>query len=222
MRSGRKSSPLGVFVIPVVAGLLLADMKPAAAHPHVLIDAKATFQLDANRRIEAIRIEWRFDEFFSAYALEELQVESSDDVTEEQRAAMAEQYMSNLVEWDYMTELAVDADYATLGPANDYSVSVDDDIVSLTFTLPVSEPVDATTHDVGLRMYDPTYYISIEYVGDDALRIDGARTDGCTATVDDSEPMMETVPLSQGGFAASDRSTSIGFLYAQTGRIRCE
>lgn len=221
--------PLGQFRIgrlcagaAIAAVASLAAPVSATAHPHVLIDAQATFRLDAERRIEAIQIEWRFDEFFSAYALEELQVESSDAVTGEQRAAMAEQYIGSLVEWNYMTELAVDADYATLGPATDYSVSVDDGIVSLLFTLPVAEPVDAATHQIGLRMYDPSYYISIEFVGGDALRIDGARTEGCTATIDDSAPVMETVPLSEGDFAASERSTSIGFLYAQTGWIHCE
>lgn len=212
----------GHLVALVLLATLLPGVRPAVAHPHVWIDARATFQLDAERRVEAIDIEWRFDEFFSAYALEELQVESGDAVSDEQRAMLAEQYLSNLVEWHYMTELAVDEDYAEFGAATDYRVEIEADIVTLFFTLPLTEPIDPGAHEVGLRMYDPTYYISIEYAGDDPIAIDGADTASCTARVDDSAPDMETVPLGESGFMASERATDIGFFYAQTGRLHCE
>jgi ABC-type uncharacterized transport system substrate-binding protein len=216
-----RRNAIGRYV--VLLGLILAAAPlPAASHPHVWIDARAEFRLDDAQQIDAIRIEWRFDEFFTAYALEELDVASADDVTEEQRQALAKQYVDSLVEWHYMTELEVDDGFAELGTAEAYGTEIVDSMMTLRFTLPVVEPVDPRRHLVGLRMYDPTYYISIEYAADDPLSIAGADADGCEVSVDEASPELETVPLAGGGFTASDRATDIGFLYAQTARLTCE
>jgi ABC-type uncharacterized transport system substrate-binding protein len=223
MKPGRNPFRLRIGIFAAITALLASGAAPiAAAHPHVWIDARAVFKLDAENRVDAISIEWRFDEFFSAYAIEELGVEDESGISDEQRQALAKQYVDNLVEWHYMTELAVDDSYAELGDAEAYSIEIKDSIVTFYFTLPVVEPVDPRAHEVALRMYDPTYYISIEYGPDDPLSVAGEKAEECSVAVDEARPEMETVPLAQGGFTASDRSTGIGFLFAQTGRLHCE
>ena len=60
----------GLAALSVAAGLLAAST--ASAHPHMWIDARAVIDLDADKRITAVRQVWRFDEMFGAYATQGL------------------------------------------------------------------------------------------------------------------------------------------------------
>mgnify|MGYP000726772787 CR=1 FL=1 len=106
-RSGLRLAEHRIAAI-LFAALLIAPSGPAAAHPHVWIDSSAVLVVDAAHEVEAVRIVWQFDEFFSAFALEELNADGNDEVTDTEKEALAQQYIESLVEWHYMTELLVD------------------------------------------------------------------------------------------------------------------
>ena len=60
--------------LPIAASLLLAPAL-AEAHPHVWADAASEVLFDAQGQIVAIRHHWRFDEGFSTYALQGLDLD---------------------------------------------------------------------------------------------------------------------------------------------------
>ncbi|MEX2201897.1 MAG: DUF1007 family protein [Dongiaceae bacterium] len=193
----------------------------ATAHPHVWIEAQAVLVVDAGNRVEAVRIVWQFDEFFSAFALDELNVDGNDEITAAEKEELARQYVESLVEWNYMTELLVDKEYGTFAPAEAYSTDIEDGMIFLAFTLPLEEPVDALAHAVALRMYDPTYYIAIEFAGNDAVSVEG--TDhNCAVTIDRATPQFDTQMLGESTFTNPDQAMGFGSMFAETARLACE
>lgn len=204
----------------LIAGLFLARPEPVAAHPHVWIDASAVLVIDAADEVEAVRIVWQFDEFFSAFALEELNADGDGEVTAADKEELARQYIESLVEWHYMTELLVDDSYGIFGEAEAYATEIDDGIITLRFTLPLAKPVDAAAHDVALRMYDPTYYIAVQFAGDDAVTIEGS--DSCTVAVDRATPSLDPLSLGESTFTNTDQASGIGIMFAETARLRCD
>jgi ABC-type uncharacterized transport system substrate-binding protein len=210
----------GIRALPFAAAVF-AFPAQAAAHPHVWIDAQAVLVVDAGKRVEAVRIVWRFDEFFSAFALEELNADGNDEITTAEKDELARQYVESLVEWNYMTELLVDKGYGTFAAAEAYSTDIEDGMIVLSFTLPLEEPVDAQAHAVALRMYDPTYYIAIEFAGDDAVSVEG--TDHiCAVAIDPAAPQFDTQKLSETTFTNPDQAMGFGSMFAETARLACE
>jgi ABC-type uncharacterized transport system substrate-binding protein len=218
-RSGLRLAVHRIATI-LLAALLIAPPRPAAAHPHVWIDASAVLVIDAAHEVEAVRIVWRFDEFFSAFAVEELNADGDDEVTDADKEALAQQYIESLVEWHYMTELLVDDSYGIFGEAEAYAADIEDGIITLRFTLPLTKPVDARAHDVALRMYDPTYYIAVEFVGGDAVAVEGP--DACSIAIDRATPSLDSLSLGETTFTNTDQATGIGIMFAATARLRCD
>ncbi|MEX1107479.1 MAG: DUF1007 family protein [Dongiaceae bacterium] len=204
----------------LVAALFVAQPGLAVAHPHVWIDASAILVVDAAQEVEAVKIVWQFDEFFSAFALEELNADGNDEVTDAEKEALAEQYIESLVEWHYMTELMVDDSYGIFGEAEAYAADIEDGIITLRFTLPLAEPVDAKAHDVALRMYDPTYYIAVEFAGNNAVTVEGS--DACTVTINRATPSLAPLSLGETTFTNTDQAMGIGIMFAETARLRCD
>jgi ABC-type uncharacterized transport system substrate-binding protein len=213
-----KARAIAAMLLAIAA---LALPAAAGAHPHVWIDARAALVLDADQRVEAVRIVWQFDEFFSAFALEELNADGDDEVTEAEKVELARQYVESLVEWNYMTELLVDDGYATFGAAEAYTTDLDDGFITLRFTLPLADPVEAATHAVALRMYDPTYYIAIEFDGDDAVQAEGPGA-SCSVRIDRATPQFDPLSLGETTFTNPDQAMGIGVMFAETARLVCD
>jgi ABC-type uncharacterized transport system substrate-binding protein len=56
--------------VAIAACALALGASPAAAHPHVWINAVATFLFE-DRMLVGVRHHWEFDEMFSSYVIEE-------------------------------------------------------------------------------------------------------------------------------------------------------
>ena len=98
----------GLAALSVAAGLLAASA--ASAHPHMWIDARAVIDLDADKRITAVRQVWRFDEMFGAYATQGLKRGKDGSLSADTRAGMARDWMKALGEpiSHYFTRVSVD------------------------------------------------------------------------------------------------------------------
>ena len=71
----------------LIAAALCLVPALAQAHPHVWVDAAAEMLFDDKGRIAAIRHHWRFDEGFSAYALQGLDTDRDGKYSAEELAA---------------------------------------------------------------------------------------------------------------------------------------
>lgn len=208
------------FCLFVVLGLLtLAG--PAAAHPHVWIDVRSTLIFDEEGRIEAVRQRWTFDDLYTLFVVEGL----AKDHGEVSRAALddlARQNVTNLAEYSWFTFIEVAGVPPRYGPAKDYANVIEGERLMLSFTLPLAEPVDPLMQHFVLRVYDPTYYISLLHDDASAITLEGNADPACRAELREADPDMETLSLA----AALDRNQTagdgLGVLFAQTVTVRCD
>lgn len=218
----------GMKALPAGAVLLAAAVLPAgaAAHPHVWIDAYAEVIFDARQRMTALRVSWRFDEFYSLFAIEGLDKDGDGVFEPAELQPLAELNVTSLEEYGYFTEILADGEALAYGPVSGTGARYEGGILTLAFTIPLATPVDPLAARVSFRSYDPTFYIAIEPALQDPATLTGSPPAGCRPVVEEGSETPETLTLSEADFAdpqGSDGSGGgIGALYATTIVLACD
>lgn len=192
----------------------------AAAHPHVWIDARSEVVFDEQQRMSALRVVWRFDEFYSLFAIEGLDKDGDAVLTAEELQPLAELNVTSLEEYRYFTEILADGEALAFGKVSKYGARYEDGILTLAFTIPLTAPVDPSRARIAFRSYDPTFYIAIEPALQDPVAFAGAPPPSCRPVVQEDEP-PETLSLSEADFLDPAAGEGIGALYATTIAIVC-
>ena len=200
---------------------VLAPPSPARAHPHVWIDMQSELQFDDQGRVTAIGITWTFDEFYSAFAVEGA-ARTDNGYDEELLAGLAEVNLQNLAEWNYFTEVTAGGKTVALDTARDGKSTWDDEAgrLTLAFVVPLRKPViPSATEMLKLRIYDPSYYISIDYVKDEPVRMTGKVPQGCG--VNSETPNVENVWIGLPETAFTDPNSRLGANFATIVTLTC-
>ena len=153
----------------------------AHAHPHVWVDAASEIVFDGKQRITAIRHHWRFDEGFSAYALQGLDVDRDGTYSAEELEPLARENVESLKDFGYFTSLRIGDYQAGYSSPTDYSLDLMDDRLLLHFTLPLAIPVK-TNGTAVLEVGDPEYYVAFSLPSREAVRLVDAPA-GCRLNV---------------------------------------
>jgi ABC-type uncharacterized transport system substrate-binding protein len=160
---------------------LLAFPTGAGAHPHVLVDAASEIVFDDKGRIAAVRHHWRFDEAFSAFAVQGLDTNGDGAYTREELAPLAQVNVESLSEFEFFTFLSAGDYEAGFSEPRDYWLETDNEFLTLHFTLPVSRAL-ASTGPVTLEVYDPEYFVAFSLPSVEAVRLANA-PQGCSLSV---------------------------------------
>ena len=193
---------------------------PAAAHPHVWIDARAEVVFDDAQRLTALRVAWRFDEFYSLFAIEGLDKDGDGVTTPEELYPLAELNVTSLEPYRYFTEVFADGQALGFAKVSDYGARYDDGILTLVFTIPLAAAADPRAARITFRSYDPTFYIAIEPALDEPVTFAGSAPGACRPVVEESSP-PETLTLSETDFADPADGEGFGALYATTIALEC-
>lgn len=209
--------------LPLLAALLgvMTTATPATAHPHVWIDLKTEAHVDGEGRLTALTIVWIFDEFYSAFAVDGLE-KPGGNYKPEDLAALAEVNMTNLREWNYFTEVTQGGEAARFGEPRDAHSTWNEESgrLTLSFTLPLEDPHAATPEaPAKFRVFDPSYYISIDYVEKDPLRLVGDAAARCTTRIE--TPNVENVWTTLPETAFTGSQTQFGEMFAATATLIC-
>ena len=148
----------------------------AHAHPHVFVNAQAGFQIDAEQRLQALRISWRYDAFTTLFLFDVLDLDSDSDglLNDADLATVA------TAETDWPPGYNGDVNLAVAGkpwqlsqPQNATASMIDGEII-VSFDLPLVNTVDMSAQRASLRLYDPAYYYAYSVTVD----ADSQNTDG--------------------------------------------
>ncbi|MBX3492270.1 MAG: DUF1007 family protein [Parvibaculum sp.] len=211
----------GVWPLFALALALVAMPAPASAHPHVWIDLQTEAHVDAEGRLAAVTIVWIFDEFYSAFALDGLE-KPGGDYKPEDLAALTDVNMSNLAEFDYFAEVTQGGERSAFGEPRDAHSTWNEESgrLTLSFTLPIAEPRAATAAaPAAFRVYDPSYYISIDYTEKDPLRVVGEAAGRCKAAIE--TPNVENVWMTLPESAFTSGQSQMGAMFAATATLTC-
>jgi ABC-type nickel/cobalt efflux system permease component RcnA/ABC-type uncharacterized transport system substrate-binding protein len=153
----------------------------AQAHPHVWVDAASEVIFDEKGRIAAIRHHWRFDESFSAYALQGLDTNRDGKYSQQELEPLAKENVESLKDFDFFTFLSAGDNQAGFSAPKDYYLELMGDRLLLHFTLPLALPLMTRTKTV-LEVGDPEYYVAFSLPSIEAVRLVDAPA-GCRLAV---------------------------------------
>jgi len=179
------------------------------AHPHVSIKLLTTIVLDDNSAIDSLRLEWMFDDEYSA------------TIADRDLNGFAATSMKNLKDYGYFVDLRVDGARTKSGDPVNYTSEKRGRSIVLSFTLPLLSSVNAKAHSVTLSIYDPTYYIDMYHESPSAVTFAGDSTAECDAELQQQQPPQNLVDFA----AALDRSETapafLGRSFADVITITC-
>lgn len=161
------------------ATMLLSDA--ASAHPHVWITATSELLYAADGSITGVRHAWTFDDMFSAYAVQGLEVKKKGAYTREELGPLAQTNVESLKEYAYFTFARADGKKERFNEPVDYFLDYKDAVLTLHFTLPLKTPVKP--RQLVLEVFDRSYFIDFQMAKDNPVKLVGAPA-GCQMKLD--------------------------------------
>jgi ABC-type uncharacterized transport system substrate-binding protein len=149
-----------------------ASTIPAAAHPHVFVDAKSEMVF-AGGKLTAIRHIWQFDETFTSYAVQGLDQNGDGKLSDAELAPLAKVNVESLGMFGFFTRLSVDGSDVAFAEPTEYWLEFRNRRLTLFYALPLKSPV-AVMAAAKLDVSDPEYFVGFTYVQDDPVTLVGA------------------------------------------------
>ncbi len=203
---------------------LLGALLPGAglAHPHAWIDLTVHVRFDAEGRVTALREEWLFDEYYTAFALEALGKAPGDELTPQDMQVLVDQSMEALREYRYFTRISVGTKDLDTAKAVDAAGMMQDERWKMVFTLPLSQPRAPGKQGIAYAIYDPSYYVEMLHLeGAGAVVLEQA-PGTCTYRKTRPEPNFEALSLAAAAdMERTDGTATLGALFAEKVTIRC-
>lgn len=211
-----------LVVTALVAGGMFAAAAPAAAHPHVWIDLRTVALLDAQGRLEGVRVEWLLDRFYSALAEEDMDTDGNKSVSPVEAQQWAENAFTNIASTGYFGEFLIDGRNYRPTRASDPVGRWVDGQIFMSFVIRPDEPADPRKVAVGYMVYDSEFYIDVRHPdGPGFATVEGPGQEACTAAIGRSEPSPEVVATAAALDKDETAPTGLGRLFADYVKVTC-
>ena len=199
---------------------------PATAHPHVWIDSKTDVIFDDAGRIVAIGHEWTMDEAYTNMAVDGLDTDRDGSYSEQELEPLTRENLDSLKDFGYFTSLAAGGQELAFKAPVEAGQLVVGGRAKLHFKLPLAEPLDPKTAGIELKVYDPEYFIAIDFAGESAVAALGPVPSGCSVTLE--EPRSDQATSDTRSMLATkgvdwqpDPNENFGSLFARPIAVRC-
>ena len=176
----------------VLATGLMLTPQLAAAHPHVWITARSDVVFNEAGLIVAVVNDWTLDEAYSAVASDGLDVNHDGTYDTSELEPLTKENIDSLKDFEYFTYVYQNAQKVSLATPDDASQSMMGRNLRLRFRVPLSTPIDPKTQAFTYRVYDPSFYIAVEFDPSQPVHVVAAPS-GCESKI---EPPKQTEELS--------------------------
>ncbi len=173
--------------------LLLLLPLPAAAHPHVWIEATLGIET-IEGKVTAFDVTWVFDDLYSELVRQDFDLDGNGRLSQEELDGLVGISAANLMEYSFFTHLKVGEEERRIIAVKEFYADVlEDGLVRYRFRVQLPQPIDPRTTPLAIGLYDESYYVDIVLPPND-ITLDLAS--GCRAT-----PRQDLVePLYFGSF----------------------
>jgi ABC-type uncharacterized transport system substrate-binding protein len=145
------------LVLAVLA--VLTATLPAAGHPHVWIEQRATPVFDGGK-LTGLHLIWVFDEMYSAMIREDFTRGKDGKVTPEDMKRIEKEAFMNLKNYDWFVEASLDGKKIRPDRPERFAVSFDDKGRAVyDFILHLAAPADGAAHHLEYGVFDPDFFI---------------------------------------------------------------
>jgi ABC-type uncharacterized transport system substrate-binding protein len=206
---------------------MLAAVTPAAAHPHVWIEMRSDIVFNDQGLITGINLMWTFDNAYAQMALDGLDTDKDGVYSQAELEPLTKENLESLKDYDFFTVLRFNGEKQEFAPIVESGQIYSNNKLQLHFQLPLKTPVDPVKGEFVAKVYDPEFYIAIDYVKDDPVTVVGSMPKNCQlivkplptdAEVEATRDMLAT----KGKDWKPETAEDFGAIFAQPVTIQCQ
>ena len=160
---------------------------PAAAHPHVFVDARLEVVADDSGNVTALQNVWRFDEFFTSSVILDYDTNMDNQLTGDELTEIGETVRQSLGEYGYYTQINDNGEDVPLATPDVIHADMMDGQLLLIFSAKPSRPIKLAGH-LTFGIYDASMYTAIDFQRDADLVTIGKAFDRCKIAVVRPDP----------------------------------
>jgi ABC-type uncharacterized transport system substrate-binding protein len=212
---------------PLLALLFLATgFTASGAHPHLFATMQTKVMTAADGNVTGLRIRWNFDETYTQFSLEGLDLNNNGAYEPEEIKPLTDENIKSLVESKYFTIAKQKDIELPQGAVTVYGQDILEGKLSLWFELPFATPVDPKAGPIETRIYDPDFFIGFDYVADKPAEVEGQLPASCAMEL---KPLMTNEEIDKTREALAEKPqdwkpeqpTDFGAMFAQPLIISC-
>jgi ABC-type uncharacterized transport system substrate-binding protein len=196
----------------------------AQAHPHLMAEAILQVSVAADgKSIEKLKHVWRFDDVSSSTFLIDLDLNGDLVLDADELKSGGQIMLESMAEFNYFQLVTHDGKDVAMSPPAEIFPSWENNELVVTFeaapkaALPVSGKVS-------IGVYDPTFFVAIEFVNDESMNFSGIPT-GCAKQVvrpDPEEAIAQNQDTLTDAFTDDPAGNDMGKIFATRLELTCQ
>lgn len=199
----------------------------AQAHPHVWATMHSTILFSPEGLVRGVAVDWTFDEAYSKVALDGLDTNGDGAYSAQELAPLTKVNLSSLKTYGYFVFFRKNGDVQPIADAIDASQDYAKGRLTLHFTVPLRKPLDPIQAQVGLKVYDPEYFIDFEYAKKSPVTPSPGMPASCHLELtpipsDSSVGQTRQMLASKGVDWKPDNNEDFGGMFAQAALVMCK
>ena len=199
----------------------------AQAHPHVWIEMQSDVVFTDDGLIKGIDLEWTFDDGYAQMALDGLDVNSDGFFSPSELDPLTKENIKSMKDYEFFTVMRANGEQQKIGEVVEYGQIWSNNKLTLHLQVPLEKPIDPKKDEFVFKIYDPEFFIAIDYVKDDPVDVVGKLPESCKLVV---KPVPTDAELDQTRTMLSEKgkdwkpevSEDFGALFAQAVSIACK
>lgn len=211
----------------MLAAMPLALADPAFAHPHVWIEMRSDVVFTEDGKIKGVNLEWSFDDGYTQAALDGLDVNGDGTYSESEIAPLTKENIASLKDYGFFTVMRLDGKQQDIGEVTEFGQIWSNDKLKLHFQVPLKTPLDPRAGEFVVKVYDPDFFIAIDYVKDDPVTVIGTMPQGCAMEVkpvptDEELEQTREMLSTKGQDWKPENNEDFGAMFAQPVIVSCK
>jgi ABC-type uncharacterized transport system substrate-binding protein len=204
-----------------------AAAAPATAHPHVWIEMRSDVVFDDKGQITAMNLMWTFDDAYAQMAIDGLDANGDGVYSPSELEPLTKENIASLKDYEFFTVMRFNGKKQALGEVTEFGQIWSNDKLQLHMRVPLQTPVDPAKGEFVAKVYDPDFFIAIDYAKDEPVTAIGAIPKTCAIVVKpvptDAEIEQTRAMLStKGPEWKPENDEDFGALFAQPVTVQCK
>lgn len=177
--------------------------------------------------VTAMNLAWTFDDGYAQMALDGLDTNGDGVYSQDELAQLTQENIGSLKDYDFFTVIRFNGQKQRLGQVTEFGQIHSNGRLQLYFQVPLATPLDPTKGEIVAKVYDPDFFIAIDYVKDDPVTAIGAIPQNCEIVLK-PVPTNAEVEQTRAMLATKDRDwkpdteEDFGALFAQPVTVQCK
>jgi ABC-type uncharacterized transport system substrate-binding protein len=200
---------------------------PASAHPHVWIEMRSDVVFNDQGQITAMNLMWTFDDAYAQMALDGLDTNGDGVYSPSELDPLTRENIASLKDYGFFTVMRFNGQKQPFGEVTEFGQIWSNDKLQLHMQVPLKAPLDPTKGEFVAKIYDPDFFIAMDYAREEPVSVVGAMPKNCQLVVKpvatDAEVEQTRAMLStKGPEWKPENDEDFGAIFAQPVIVQCK